>query len=552
MRSEETANTSTTVKHRHRYKFSKELGKYVRIKKPDTEQEQAANASSRTDSLIISPASKVSPTDGAAEILPTWNIPAFHGPISSATTIEATLSVPHADINKVTFLISSTMTSESTISFHHKLVQKEQNQLLSMLTTTKSLASSSEPLQTMLPPTSASLLTLETLLSPSLSSLELPQLSSLPVSKSRSSLLTTSVPFTSSAPIMKVQLPITRKNPGFMKSHKFLELLEVQRGLQSQISRTSSSLSSSSTKILSSPRLTVSETISQIYSQKNRHQKILDGPEPADSFRQSTSVPSKIGSSSFTLVTALLDIGRGDWWEYRRPLESYYGFLENLLKLKVNLVIFVDQKSVQHVHIRRKLYRLEHITKVIPITLAELPLYRWLNAASEIITAEQSGKHWEPEWDRTMITHPEAKSAEYDILVNSKPYFLYNASIINPFSSEHFVWLDAGYAHGNQSVFPPSFHWSPTLITPSYDSIFRYTLVDLYRKNWAVVSGGFLGGDIHSLKLFHRLYHHVVVDMIHQRYIDDDQTTLVLLIQQHPSLFNVVHGDWFDAFCLFP
>lgn len=63
-------------------------------------------------------------------------------------------------------------------------------------------------------------------------------------------------------------------------------------------------------------------------------------------------------------MTALLDIGRSDWWEYRRPLESYYSFLENLLRLRVNLVIFVDQKSVKHIYTRRKLYRLEHITMV--------------------------------------------------------------------------------------------------------------------------------------------------------------------------------------------
>lgn len=69
------------------------------------------------------------------------------------------------------------------------------------------------------------------------------------------------------------------------------------------------------------------------------------------------------------------------------------------------------------------------IFQVIPITLAELPLYRYMSAISEIIASEQSGERWDPEWDRVMSTHPEAKSAEYDILVNSKPYFLYNATV---------------------------------------------------------------------------------------------------------------------------
>ncbi|VDK72193.1 unnamed protein product [Litomosoides sigmodontis] len=277
---------------------------------------------------------------------------------------------------------------------------------------------------------------------------------------------------------------------------------------------------------------------------------------------QQTTTPSPwVRRSEFTLVTALLDIGRGDWWEYRRPLEIYYDFLENLLKLKVNLVIFVDQKSVRHVYTRRKLHRLEHITKIIPITLAELPLHRYMKAAMDVIADERSGKRWDERWDRSMSSHPEGKSAKYDILVNSKSYFLYNASRSNPFKSEFFAWLDAGYAHGNQSVFPPSFHWQPNLVprkislikvTPWYDSISRYTLTDLYRKNWAVISGGFLGGDIYSINRFHHLFHRTVVGLIYRKYVDDDQTTLVLIIQRHPTLFNVIHGDWFDAFYLFP
>ncbi|VDK87432.1 unnamed protein product [Onchocerca ochengi] len=304
--------------------------------------------------------------------------------------------------------------------------------------------------------------------------------------------------------------------------------MEIQPTLQTE--KLQSSSSSSSIRITTHPRFKVLQITPKLYQQEI-HRKEASDLKSVEIFQQTTIATPKVTTSGFTLVTALLDIGRGDWWEYRRPLESYYGFMENVLKLKV-----------------------------IPITLAELPLHRYLNLAMKIIADEQSGKSWNQQWDRSMSSHPEAKSAEYDILMNSKSYFLYNASKMNPFKSEFFAWLDAGYAHGNQSIFPSSFHWHPTLVrkkitlikvTPSYDSIFRYTITDLYRKNWAVVSGGFLGGDIYSLNRFHQLHHNLVVDMIHQNYVDDDQTALVLLIQQHPSLFNVVHGDWFDAFSLF-
>lgn len=67
-------------------------------------------------------------------------------------------------------------------------------------------------------------------------------------------------------------------------------------------------------------------------------------------------------------------------------------------------------------------------------------------------------------------------------------------------------------------------------MTPFYDNISRYTLADLYRKNWAVISGGFLGGDIYSLNRFHQLCHQLVVDLIYRKYVDDDQVILSIII----------------------
>lgn len=63
------------------------------------------------------------------------------------------------------------------------------------------------------------------------------------------------------------------------------------------------------------------------------------------------------------------------------------------------------------------------------MSLSDLPLYRYIDLMKSIIALEQSGERWDPYWDKVMSTHPEAKSAEYDILVNSKPYLLYNASV---------------------------------------------------------------------------------------------------------------------------
>ena len=59
-------------------------------------------------------------------------------------------------------------------------------------------------------------------------------------------------------------------------------------------------------------------------------------------------------------------------------------------------------------------------------------------------------KNWQDKWERAMKTHPESINPDYNILTNSKPYLLYNATQISKFESDYFIWLDAGYSHGDK------------------------------------------------------------------------------------------------------
>ncbi|CAI5453043.1 unnamed protein product [Caenorhabditis angaria] len=277
-------------------------------------------------------------------------------------------------------------------------------------------------------------------------------------------------------------------------------------------------------------------------------------PEP-------TTTPGNAAERNVTIVTGLLNIGRGDWDQYRRPLTKYHEFMENLLSLQNNLVVFTDDSSYDFVEKYRAKLGLAHMTRVHKISIQELPLYGYYNEAKRIIDNELgNATFYELFADSDMKTHPEAKSAEYNIVVNSKTHFLQNVTLENPFQTDHFIWLDAGYGHGNQSVFPYNNIWRPKFVdgkvsliklTPHYDKLTNYGLHNLYRRNWAVLSGGFIAGDKHSIEQLHSIIHRRFIRLIYQNYVDDDQTLLVLAVNAHPHLFNIVNGDWFDAFKLF-
>ncbi|TKR61233.1 hypothetical protein L596_028373 [Steinernema carpocapsae] len=131
-----------------------------------------------------------------------------------------------------------------------------------------------------------------------------------------------------------------------------------------------------------------------------------------------------------TLVTALLDIGRGEWEVYQRPLKKYHDFMKNVLSLKVPMVVFVDEKSYAFVIKVRRRMGLSSVTKVWKISMTDLPLFQYHNYVRDIIAYEKQGNGWQEKWDPRMKYHPEASSSEYNIVVNSKPYFLYNTTVV--------------------------------------------------------------------------------------------------------------------------
>jgi hypothetical protein len=43
----------------------------------------------------------------------------------------------------------------------------------------------------------------------------------------------------------------------------------------------------------------------------------------------------------------------------------------------------------------------------------------------------------------------------YNLVTYLKAEFVLNASLVNPFNSSHFFWIDGGYGHGLPNIWPP-------------------------------------------------------------------------------------------------
>jgi hypothetical protein len=75
------------------------------------------------------------------------------------------------------------------------------------------------------------------------------------------------------------------------------------------------------------------------------------------------------------MVTALVDIGRQTWTQQSRGFNEYLLYMQRVLKLDINTVIFIDPKGRPMVDwIRRGR---EHRTRVFDARLEDIPYYKY-------------------------------------------------------------------------------------------------------------------------------------------------------------------------------
>lgn len=258
---------------------------------------------------------------------------------------------------------------------------------------------------------------------------------------------------------------------------------------------------------------------------------------------------SKSSKKSFTIVTALFDIGRGEWNDiYKRDIKLYMYYLSFILNLDCNICIFVEEKFVEFVRNCRR--GLENKTVIYTSDISSLVMNKYKNRMTEIMNRDD---YKENQKDPLC---PEVKRPEYNIVVNSKVDLVYQASIKNHFNTDFFLWMDAGYGHGTLNT-PKKFEFYPESFMVE-NKISLLCLKDVngicndykefYEKHVDIVNGGFFCCDIESIRKYHSLYYHVVEDSLNKNITDDDQFMVSMSYTKDKNLFSVFYNtDWYGA-----
>ncbi|XP_059175736.1 protein HtrL-like [Physella acuta] len=290
------------------------------------------------------------------------------------------------------------------------------------------------------------------------------------------------------------------------------------------------------------------ETLKQLFGPANNDTDLKDlygwrglGPEQ--------------GLYNFTVVTAMMDIGRGAWPNQSRPYKTYLLYMLRLLMMDINLVLFVDPPAVTFVEWMRQ--GREKRTHIFVMGFKELPYYKYRDRIAEIMNSTEYKKDNELVRDKLC----ESYIPEYDILQLAKIYFLDRTVRENPFKTSYFIWMDGGYGHG-VNVFPADHLWIPKGLFEHSDKLtfvertpgvkhFEAKKDKIHKLSINVLPGGFCGGGSEVIKEIYKRQQEQMEEWMRQGVVDDDQTMNMLIFYKYPSMFNIVKGDWFEAFKLF-
>jgi hypothetical protein len=252
-----------------------------------------------------------------------------------------------------------------------------------------------------------------------------------------------------------------------------------------------------------------------------------------------------------TLVTGLFDLGRGGAVEelgagFIRPFETYLDSFAALLALDAPMSIYIDPRHEYVVwqHRRRDNTRVFHRTA--DSFRSEFPFYHRVQEIRR-----------DPSWRSRagwLGESPQANLALYNPMVMSKMGMLHDQSIINPFATEHFLWVDGGLASTCGAALGDP-RW-PARIVPllrrflflcfpyedggeihGFDRAAIARLARTDHVRW-VARGGLFGGERTAIAAANRLYYRLLEASLAQGEMGTEESIFSIMTYREPERYD--------------
>lgn len=253
-----------------------------------------------------------------------------------------------------------------------------------------------------------------------------------------------------------------------------------------------------------------------------------------------------------TIITSLYNIGRDGWKHWNRSHDLYLKYLSNVLSFKCNYVIYVDESDYDTVVKLRQKYDSDLIsTKIIKRKFIDMECYSKFFEKTKSVMMSKKFIDKIKQKDTPEMNYP-----EYNIVNFNKIFLVNEVAETNPFNSEYFMWMDAGFYH---HLFPTDYIGK---VFPNEEKIKKlndnkfhilslvpkeYVTIQSYMDPTVTITGSWFAGKKEPLKEMKKLFIKVVEEFLESGYINDDQAIFAGCYMYNPDLFTLEIGNWFKS-----
>lgn len=263
--------------------------------------------------------------------------------------------------------------------------------------------------------------------------------------------------------------------------------------------------------------------------------------------------------SKVCYVTAYLDIGRGDWVNFKRDFDTYLEHFTPYIKLfddnkneNVEMIVYIDEKYYERLN---KLIRSDIPIRLIKINekflIKNSEIWNHLQKEIEILDSKEYKTRF-----KHRLKFPENNNAKYTLVNHIKiDYIVYSMGLSQ---ANYFCWTDFGYFQ-NKNRIPSKLidinkldldKVNFTLINPltEHDKNILYTM-DYAPERFG---GFFFFGNRDILKKYRDLYSKVHLYFQKNNLVDDDQHLSLRCYFLKPDMFKLhMLGGWHKALIYF-
>jgi len=259
-------------------------------------------------------------------------------------------------------------------------------------------------------------------------------------------------------------------------------------------------------------------------------------------------------NSNITLVTGLYDMGRGNLASsFKRDFQFYLDRFKELLETTSDypMVVFTEPKVVPLI---QSIKGAKNPKMVQIVERSSSEFLDWFEFSKKIKQLREN-----PSWYSQvpwLEESPQAKLDMYLPFVLGKMFMLSDSSIMDPFSTEYFLWIDAGITNTVHKGYfshdkilnrlepyldPFLFLTFPYSTGPEIHGFQRNAMNNLCETPNVefVCRGGFFGGKKESIQQFNGLYYSLLSSTLNAGLLGTEESLFTILAYRNPTSINM-------------